>query len=206
MSEAIKEYVVIDGNQETYTIVINDSPDTNTILTSEDAVNILVEGEEETLVVESSDVEFVTEVNIGVRGYTGDPGPVGPAGPPGTEITKCILEKTAISSIGEHRVVFVNSTGKVSMAYMPDVQGGYKVLGISTQSYTAGQLAKILTFGELSNPLWNWSVGTPIYCGPDGTLLQAPLESWQGAAFELVVGIPTSPTSLFVRIGTPRIL
>jgi hypothetical protein len=66
----------------------------------------------------------------------------------------------------------------------------------------AGALAQIQTGGLMSEGSWSWIPDLPVFVGAAGTLTQvAPL-----AGFNLIVGIATSSTQIFIGAKSPIVL
>lgn len=67
-----------------------------------------------------------------------------------------------------------------------------KILGITLESGVINKKAKVLTYGNITNPAWNWNVDLPIYVNANGVLSQsAPFEG-----ISYVIAMPVSPISI----------
>ena len=124
----------------------------------------------------------------------GPPGPQGPVGPAGGSAVYLAAE-----ALGGHRVVRCASDGlRYADATHPAHAGG--VAGITTAAFSAGDAVTLVSLGELVELSWNWTPDAPVFVGANGVLTQT-LPA--GAAFSQVVGVATSPTSMFVRLREP---
>lgn len=56
---------------------------------------------------------------------------------------------------------------------------------------------EVVSYGVVEESSWNFTVGAPVFLGGNGLLTQTPPDS-TNAAFSAVIGIPTSPTTLFI--------
>lgn len=126
-------------------------------------------------------------------------GPPGPPGPPG-EAGDGTFSVTADVPLGGHRLVATDGMGGIDYAGC-DVQGDLPaVLGMTTHAAEAGEVVALRRVGEIEESSWTWTPGQPVYLGLDGVPTQSlPPE----AVFGLIVGIPTSPTKLFMAPREP---
>lgn len=131
----------------------------------------------------------------------GAQGPVGPAGPPGPAGGD-VFVRTADAALGGHRAV--RSTGQGMAGYADaQIEGhGDDVLGITLGAAASGDEVQIQGSGEIVEPSWDWSPQDPIFLGAAGAMTQVPPTA-ATAAFILVLGFATSPTSMQVRIESP---
>jgi hypothetical protein len=144
------------------------------------------------------EVERIDVVTIGVGGPPGARGLPGPPGGAG-------FEAPAGQAIGGHRVVVFDELGKLVYASNADLDHLHRVAGITTAAAETGQPAYAVRSGEVIEPSWSWNMNAPIYLASNGQLTQNPPTA-PAAAFSVVVGFPTSATSLFVTIREPIIL
>jgi hypothetical protein len=109
-----------------------------------------------------------------------------------------------VTPIGGHRVLALDNTGKAVYADSASLPLTQRVVGVSTSSTDAGVDAPIQTYGVMEEPSWNWVVELPVFLGTNGTLTQIPPTSPSKAS--IVVGFPTSPTTLFINIQQPILI
>lgn len=191
-------------------------------------IEVLVTTAPELLVVEGPDSQLVQEVNVfslletaaqgpvgpqgavgpqgpqglqgpqgpqGPQGLTGAQGPVGPSG--GSAITL-----VASTPLGGHRMVYLNGSDPQYADCTVASHAG-RVLGITTSATNAGDTTSIVRSGDITEVSWNWDTALPVYLGTNGVPTQALPPN---AAFSLIVGIPKTPTTLFVALREPIVL
>lgn len=129
---------------------------------------------------------------------------VGPKGDSstGTGSSSNIFQKEAGVTLSGHRAVLLDMNNTAIYASNDMTAFGIRVLGITTTAAILGTDVNIQTAGEIIEPTWNWDVTKPIYLGLDGYLTQTPPSS----GFVLIVGFPSSSTSIIVDIRDPIIL
>lgn len=134
-------------------------------------------------------------VTLGGQGVPGAPGPAG-----WTTVTK-----TAAVDIPAFTAVTLNASGQAVPANYALPADLWGVFGVTTATVVTGATVTIMRDGELTNPLWNWTLDAPIYFDANGLLTQvAPLAP--AAYFSQVVGFPITTTSAFIGIRQPSIL
>ena len=162
---------------------------------------LIVDGDVTTVIETALAVDVVTEsaapTVIETAGAQGPSGPQGPAGPAGGE-----AYYTAATALGGQRAVCLQSDG---LHYADAATAGHVglVAGITPGAVEAGALTSIVCFSEMTEPSWNWTPEQPVFVGLNGVLTQTLPDT---AVFSQVVGVATSPTSIFVRLREPLIL
>lgn len=121
----------------------------------------------------------------------------GPAGPPGADGDGAIT-LLASGALGGHRLVAADGAGGVTYASCDDPTDLPAVLGMTLHAATDGAAIALRRVGEVEESSWSWTPGQPVYLGLAGVPTQTLPPT---ALFGLIVGIPTSPTTLFM---TPR--
>lgn len=100
------------------------------------------------------------------------------------------------------RLVAVDDSEQLIYATSDNPEHAFRILGMTTVAVGQGQTATVLIDGEFSDPTWNWSLGVPIFAGPDGMLTQtAPIDG-----FLLQVATPISPTKINFEPQEPTVL
>lgn len=123
----------------------------------------------------------------------------GPAGPPGAD-GDGVLTLLATGSLGGHRLVAADGAGGVTYASCDAAQDLPAVLGMTLHAAVGGEDIAIRRIGEVEESSWAWTPGQPVYLGLNGVPTQTlPPE----AIFGLIVGIPTTPTTLFMAPREP---
>lgn len=148
-----------------------------------------------TTLVERDGVGQGNLIEVASQGPQGIPGE---KGAPGATALFCI---SAVNLSG-HRAVLYYPNGSVGYATNTDPTHGLRVLGITTGAALQGDPVEVKLLDHLTEPSWNWDVSKPIYLGADGVLTQMQPTAPE-ASFILVVGAPTSPTSMFINVGIP---
>ena len=105
---------------------------------------------------------------------------------------------TASENLGGHRVVTVEGY----YASKDTANDKFKVLGITTGAVNSGETATVTTYGTITEPSWEWTIGTPIFLSTNGQLTQTAPTS----GFRLIIGKPQTATSIFIDISEPLIL
>lgn len=115
----------------------------------------------------------------------------GPAGRDGTTT----IVKTCGVNISGHKVVTVNNAGNVIYADNTIPAHANKVIGVTINAALTNQQVTIVPNGEISDPSFSWLPDYPIFLGTNGALTQMV----PATGFFLIVGFPTSSTSMVVR-------
>jgi len=147
------------------------------------------------IVQETGRIDVITVGTQGPPGVNGMPGAPGGAG----------FEAIAETSLGGHRAVVFGASGKLVYANCSDIAHLHRVAGITINAGDAGNPVSVVRGAEVMEPSWNWNIDLPVYLADNGLLTQTPPTA-PDAAFSVVVGFPTSATSLFVTIREPIIL
>lgn len=122
------------------------------------------------------------------------PGPQGEAGLPGGST----LTYPAGDNLSGHRIVLIENGAAI---YADCSTPGHvnRALGMTTGAATLGADTTIQTGGEITEPLWNWTVDTPVWLSTNGLLTQTVPTS----GFSLIIGIPVTETKLYLRFREP---
>ncbi|QEL64793.1 hypothetical protein OTERR_13170 [Oryzomicrobium terrae] len=155
----------------------------------------LIVTNEELVVLETEEV-----ISLIASAEQGPPGPPGLAGLPGGSS----LTYPAGTALGGHRMVLLDATGSAVYADATDPSHALKVLGMTVGAAVAGYPVDIQTGGEITEPTWSWDVSLPVFLGANGLLTQVVPAA--PSAFSLVVGIPLSPTTLYVSLREPILI
>lgn len=156
---------------------------------------VVITSPEVQVVTVEDDVHVVDEVRDIQIVTVGEVGPAGANGADGS-VLAAQLTKTAGVSLGGHRAVVPDAVGGVVYADSSTLAHRDKVLGITTGAASAGADATVQTYGELTEPSWNWALDDPVFLGLTGLLTQTPPSS----GFVQRVGFPTAATKLFIDI------
>ena len=123
----------------------------------------------------------------------------GPSGPPGAD-GDGVITLLASGALGGHRLVAADGAGGVTYASCDDPTDLPAVLGMTLHAATDGAAIAISRVGEVEESSWAWTPGQPVYLGLAGVPTQTLPPQ---ALFGLIVGIPTTPTTLFLAPREP---
>lgn len=123
----------------------------------------------------------------------------GPPGMRGEAGTVPVLTYLASGAIGGHRVVCSAGSGSARYADSSTTADAACVLGLSTAAALNGAPVDIQYSGEITEPSWSWTPSLPVFCGLNGLPTQTP----PTLGFQLVIGVATSATSIFMAIKQP---
>ena len=139
---------------------------------------------------------------IGPQGEQGPPGPRGDAWPDGPMGPSGDGSFTLVASapLGGHRLVATDGAGGIAYANCDDASNLPSLLGMTLHAAAAGESVAVRRTGEIVEGSWNWAPGLPVYLGLAGVPTQTLPPS---AVFGLIVGIPSTPTTLFMAPREP---
>jgi hypothetical protein len=106
----------------------------------------------------------------------------------------------ATAALQPYRAVKIVSGG-INYASSDNPSDLNATLGILGSGVASGAQGWVTTHGPVTNPIsgsggWAWTLGTPIYLGPTGTLVQTPPAPEDG--FTRPVGFPLSANTMYV--------
>lgn len=73
-----------------------------------------------------------------------------------------------------------------------------RLLGVTPSAVATGATVRPVDRGPLTNPAWSWTLGSPVWVGPGGSLVQV-----EQVGLNRIVGYPVSPQTLLIQIGEP---
>lgn len=109
-----------------------------------------------------------------------------------------IIKVNAGTNLGGQRIV-VQINGLLDYAYYNNLDHMNKVVGITTASYIAGQLASVQFRGYMEDPSWHWSTDAPIFVGSQGIMTQAV----PTVGFVQQVATVITPVKILINIQEP---
>lgn len=143
-------------------------------------------------------VRPIPTVEASVPGIQGAPGAQGAPGSSGAQT----FQSVAVGNVQSNSVV-ASVAGGVANPDLTQPRQVAAICGIAATAANAGGDLTVMTEGQLTENLWNWTPG-PVYCSlSGGQLTQSPPTSAPGAVAQ--VGIAISPTTIQVGIE-PAIL
>lgn len=158
------------------------------VLTQTVANSSVITNTANTLVVQTT--QYGTVVLGGAQGPQGIPGE--------SSVLTTLIASTNISG---DRGIVLNSAGQAIYADNTTMSHGNKFAGVSQGAATSGTAVSIKSFGEMTEPTWNWTVDEPVYLGAGGLLTQTVPVS--PAKFSIIVGMATAATKLFINPMPP---
>lgn len=149
------------------------------------------------ITVVSTSPSLVTVVSAGV-GLQGAPGTTADS------TDSVVFSYVAAQALGGHRVVYLDSTGKVDYAGNDVLLCMHRIVGVTEQAVIANDPSVIKNKGTIVEPSWSLDTSLPVFLGTNGLLTQIPPSS--PALFSLIIGFPVSATELFIDIKQPILL
>lgn len=112
------------------------------------------------------------------------------------------FELVAGEAVGGHRIV-VQIEDKAYYATNDNAQHVMRVLGMTRNAASTGDILNVVRSGLISEASWNLDVTKPVFLGVNGLITQTPPET---AIFSLIVGFPTLSNQIFISIREPLVL
>lgn len=147
---------------------------------------------DEVLIIEQVEAEAVL-IHYDQQGPAGPRGERGEQGPPGEGSVRQFPSEADVA-LGE--VVAMGDAG----VRPADLAHRRTVLGVATNSSTAGQIAFVTTHGNTPDGPWSWVPGQLVYLAEPGGMTQTPPATNEPA---VVVGVAVTETKIFVDIKIP---
>lgn len=113
-----------------------------------------------------------------------------------------IISAPAAQALGGHRMAVITAAGLADYADNTIPAHADLVHGLTTGAVASGDMAQVLTRGEITEPSWNWTPGLPLYLVSNGLMSQTPPVS----GFSLPAGSAISPTKIFIEFQPPTLL
>ena len=124
--------------------------------------------------------------------------------PPSTlpDLADAITQAPASVSLSALRAAILNDAGQLEYASSSNQSHAFRFAGVLPNGYSQGDMAIAYRMGEITDAVWNWTRGSPVFLGVNGFLTQtAPT-----TGFLLVIGAPTSATNLLIQPSDPIFL
>lgn len=139
---------------------------------------------------------FSESVLVGLPGPQGPAGPQGPpgSGGPGGDAEQVVVNGLAAVPLSGQIAVTRRPNGTIEPASNTNPAHTHLPIWITTGAVGAGLPVTAVAFGEMVEPLWNWSAGQ-IFLGVNGGLTQTPPTA---PAFIAQIGSSTDPDRMFV--------
>lgn len=123
-------------------------------------------------------------------------GLTGPEGPAGSGFDNLILDGIAGEDLSGHTAVYLSD----GAFYHADKDIEEKVLsisGITENAALAGGTVRVVQFGKMHEPTWNWLHPKPIFLGNNGELTLTKPDT----GFSVQLGASSSANNILVKIG-----
>ncbi len=106
----------------------------------------------------------------------------------------------AAGVITAYDVVSINAIGQAIAPNITVVADGLGIIGIATTAASGSGLSiNVQPIGVVSNPVWTWTPGAPVWCGAGGVLTQtAPTGAGNWVR---KIGVAVSATDMEIQIG-----
>ena len=118
------------------------------------------------------------------------------------DLGDAVTTATASINLSALRAVILDNAGQFAYADSGTPSHAYRVAGILPYAISQGTEGAAYRLGEISDAVWNWTRGSPIYLGANGQLTQTPPTT----GFLLVLAQPVSPTVINLQLPSPIFL
>lgn len=112
------------------------------------------------------------------------------------------FQSTAVGNITSNSVVAATTGGVMNPALATSTEVP-AIVGIAFTSATSGNPITVMTEGQITDALWSWTPGLPLYCGLTGGTLTQTAPATDAV---VVVGVALSATVINVQIGMMYLL
>jgi hypothetical protein len=118
------------------------------------------------------------------------------------DLGDAVTTATASISLSALRAVILDNAGQFAYADSSNPSHAYRVAGILPYAISQGTEGVAYRLGEITDAVWNWTRGSPIYLGANGQLTQTPPTT----GILLVLAQPISPTVINLVQPVPILL
>jgi hypothetical protein len=118
------------------------------------------------------------------------------------DLGDAVTTATASINLSALRAVILDNAGQFAYADSGTPSHAYRVAGILPYAISQGTEGVAYRLGEISDAVWNWARGSPIYLGTNGQLTQSPPTT----GFLLVLAQPVSATTINLQPPSPIFL
>jgi hypothetical protein len=118
------------------------------------------------------------------------------------DLGDAVTTATASISLSALRAVILDNTGQFAYADSSTPSHAYRVAGILPYAISQGAEGVAYRLGEITDAVWNWTRGSPIFLGTNGQLTQTP----PATGILLVLAQPISPTVINLVQPVPILL
>lgn len=117
------------------------------------------------------------------------------------DAAKTIIKKICTETITQFSIVRLVSSTQTSLASI-ETYVRAKAVGIALQSGIIGDQIRILTFGILEDPSFNFTLNEPIFLDTNGVISQIPPIAT--TLFELNIGQSLGVGAIEIKVGEPK--
>jgi hypothetical protein len=118
------------------------------------------------------------------------------------DLGDAVTTATASINLSALRVVILDNAGQFAYADSSTPSHAYRVAGILPYAVPQDAEGVAYRLGEITDAVWNWTRGSPIFLGTNGQLTQTPPTT----GFLLVLAQPISPTVINLVQPVPILL
>ncbi len=118
------------------------------------------------------------------------------------DLGDAVTTATASINLSAIRAVILDNAGQFAYADSGTPSHAYRIAGILPYAISQGTEGVAYRLGEVTDAVWNWTRGSPIYLGTNGQLTQSPPTT----GFLLVLAQPVSATTINLQPPSPIFL
>jgi hypothetical protein len=118
------------------------------------------------------------------------------------DLGDAVTTATASINLSALRAVILDNAGQFAYADSGNPDHAYRVAGILPYAISQGTEGVAYRLGEITDAVWNWTRGSPIFLGTNGQLTQTP----PATGILLVLAQPISPTVINLVQPVPILL
>jgi hypothetical protein len=118
------------------------------------------------------------------------------------DLGDAVTTATASINLSALRAVILDNAGQFAYADSSTPSHAYRVAGILPYAISQGAEGIAYRLGEISDAVWSWTRGSPIFLGTNGQLTQTPATT----GILLVLAQPISPTVINLVQPVPILL
>jgi hypothetical protein len=118
------------------------------------------------------------------------------------DLGDAVTTATASINLSALRAVILDNAGQFAYADSGTPSHAYRVAGILPYAIPQGAEGVAYRLGEISDAVWSWTRGSPIFLGTNGQLTQTP----PATGILLVLAQPVSATTINLVQPVPILL
>ena len=118
------------------------------------------------------------------------------------DLGDAVTTATASINLSALRAVILDNAGQFAYADSSTPSHAYRVAGVLPYAISQNTQGIAYRLGEITDAVWNWTRGSPIFLGTNGQLTQTPPTT----GFLLVLAQPVSVTTINLQPPSPILL